>query len=440
MLTNNNKGSALVVALIIMVLVTAFSVSYTQITMSQNELVTTSLDFETANQSANAGFDMSRVVLTTGHDTVPLGWDDELTACISNKASYDPGASPLTVDTSTSGFQWYRKISYAGGYFIAEITNNTDGGGAADDRDDTIILTINAVLSNGKEAQIQALIRYKPPIYEPQNAVETNGTLGLSGNVAILGDQGSIYANDNIEISGSSSVAQDVYSTGTINNKGTVGGGTYPGSPATDVPSISPTQYASLADYELRVNGDVYSTTGMVVVGTATKFNEVLGWKYDGGQWQYNSNVSYNGTYYVLGDKDVWVGGSPGSDADPWDVTLLVTGDVTIKGSPVMAPDSTGVVLLAGKDLVVAGGGRMKVVNGLVAAHEQIGIQGTLDLTGVLVAEDGPQTVDSLIEPGGKALDVEISGNVKITYNGGLTTFLQAGDPYLKVLGFKKLK
>ncbi|MBI4833198.1 MAG: hypothetical protein HY811_00030 [Planctomycetes bacterium] len=436
--TRTVQGSALFISLIVLFMVLAISVTYSELTINQNKAVNSTINYATASETVMAGFDMTRVVLSTGHGN---GWDDELTASYNNLATYSEGDAPLMVGTSTAGFQWARKIAYEDGWFITEIIDNDDGdGNILNDFDSKITIKVTSMLPDGSISEVQSLVRYLPPVYEPDTAIVTNGTLQLDGNATITGTNGTIYANDDVEIKGSAVVLQDVYSTGTVTGDEKVGGECYEGAAPTDVPGITPSDYANLKDYRMAADGKIYTAAGGLV-GDATS-GRVLGWDFitAGGknEWKYNDNIVHNGTFYVEGGRDVDIAGSPGSIGVPWQLTLLATGNVKITGSPVMMPDETGVCIMAGKDISCAG--NLTVLNGVVGCHEQMEISGSVNIQGNLVIEDAIDSAGSLVTLKPNAFDVAIGGSATINYNGGLTTFLEAGDPCLRIMGLKIIR
>jgi len=443
LLRNKENGSVLLIALIVLIGLVGFSVSYSLVTTSQSSQVNNSTNYATAMESAKAGFDMSRRILTSGHDN---GWDDELTTSYNNYQTYSPTQTPLSVGTSTTGFQWARNISYEGGYFMATMTNNNDGGGATDDRDDLVILTVTSTMPDGSQGKIQALVRYKSSVYAPDSAVVTGGALKMWGSSKIAGTDGYIYATGDVDISGCSStpaVSQGVYTPGDINaSPGQIGGtGAHEGAPAPDVPSINPSEYFDYADFDLQADGKVYSRTGVsswVLRGTANKTTAVCGWKYDSSTFTWSSSGEpESGTIYVR-DGNIELNGNIGGVDKAWTASLLVmgvtpgNGNVTMAGTGncIMTPDTGGIAVMAWNN--IGGTGNMTVNNGLVAAHEQISIGGNLTVSGSVVAESATM--------GMYGLAVQEFGNADITYNGGLTTILKMGDPCVLIKGYKTIK
>ena len=118
----------------------------------------------------------------------------------------------------------------------------------------------------------------------------------------------------------------------------------------------------------------------------------------------------------------------------PWQVTLLVEGNIEISGNPVMknyegstvgslaVPEAVRkLLLIAGLDLKIngnattenAGAPTEQYFQGIMAAHEQVTISGNPTLGGVILAENA-QNLSST------AKDNSISGNMRLIPGGDL--------------------
>ena len=462
------QGSILVIAMVILLLLSGLGVAYMTMTSEYSKQTVHSMDYQTATEAAWAGLDMAKVIMVLGHDSdsvitatpwthddsvsAAIGWDDELQACNVNMQNLVLSAAPENIGpgdiiNDVTNFRIARLLNYRGTTFGVAVEDNDDGdSNLLTDSDDLVIISVVAGLIdiNGSvtdiqhsfRSVIQAICRYKPPVYEPDNAIVSGGNLDISGGTDVLGDQGSIYANGDITVEGSSWVDQDAYAAGTVTGDDKIGGASAAGQPLVDIPDINPAAYQDLADYELRTNGDVYdvSVDPAVYIDTATDVDDVMGWTYDGSTWAGGAAVA-DGTYYVPGDKDVIISGSPGTVADPWVTTLLVTGNVIIDSQAVMTPDESGVSILARQDILISGG--VVVQNGMIATHEQMSISGNVDIVGMVLSESAENI--SLLVDGSSEFNIS-AGTASITYSGELTTFLDYGDPYIQVKGIKRIK
>ena len=434
-------GIVLVIALMIVAVITGFGIAYISTTSAQQNLVSYSTKQADYMETVQAGFDTARAFLygqfQTGGNSA---WDTQLINSNSNNYGFNAYQTAaginVTPTTITGTFQWWRNITYQGNTYVASIENDNDGGGAANDTNNTLILKVwafgspSSTTERTQEIMLETLVRYKAAYYEPTSAVVVGGSLKVFGSATIGGSDGNIQANGNVEVSGSASVSQDIYSTGTIDAAGVPADQKFPGSAPVDIPPISPTKYASLCRYQLRTTGDILDTSDSTVKTAAS-----LGWSYSGGLWTYNSSTAYDGSYYAVPGTDVKITGSPGSDVDKWDVTIISEGYIDVSGSPKMAPYINNVALIAGGDIEISGSAA-NPYTGVYAAHEQIKLTGTPQIDGVVMAEDVGDSC-SLVSTGSQ-FDVTMGGNISITYNGNMTTFFEDGYPYIQPLGIKK--
>jgi type II secretory pathway pseudopilin PulG len=435
----NEKGMALVIIMIILIIIAGFVIAYISISTQQQKQVDSSIDDASYYQAALSGFDSARAYLLSKYTKDIIGWDNELKISADNATTYNPSAGsiqPTPPVTYTVWFQWCRNIDYHSNTYFAQIENNNDGGGAINDTDGILKLTVygwgggNDPQKRSQEIMLEGMVSYTTDPYKPTSAVVVGGSLNISGNASITGTNGSVQANGPVTLTGSAKVAGDVTSTGAIAApSGSIGGSTNPYSAKTNIPAINPADYSYLARYILRSNGSVYDT----ISGTtnAPPFN---GWSWSGTMWKFTGNSEIDGSYFA--ETDVDISGSPGSASDPWQLTLLATGYIDVSGTPSVEPATGGIVFMAGKDLKMRGGAGNLYDVGLYAAHEQVSLKGTPTIKGVLLAEDA-EDICSLVSTSSD-VDVDISGNSSITYNGDLTTVLIDGKPYIKVLSFKK--
>ncbi len=152
-------------------------------------------------------------------------------------------------------------------------------------------------------------------------------------------------------------------------------------------------------------------------------------WKFTGGSsgiwdWQGNTvpgKLRDRAFYFERGDPtqnvltgSVKVGSNPGSNATPWGATIIADGHIDISGNPTMQTSghSGNIQLVAGTDVQLGGTvTSTPATGGIIAAREQIQINGNGSFVGLFVAQDAANT-DPFVNA------TTINGNPSITYNG----------------------
>ncbi|MGB4781880.1 hypothetical protein, partial [Candidatus Methylomirabilis sp.] len=129
-----------------------------------------------------------------------------------------------------------------------------------------------------------------------------------------------------------------------------------------------------------------------------------------------------NGTFYFEGNATVTSG--PGSDANPWNTTLIATGDINIQGKPTIQADPAYTVhdtlFYSGRDVEI-NGTPSNGYSGVIAAHEQFKLGGNGTFTGFIVGENAPNTLGSLVNANSNI----VNGSITLTYNCGSNPPLQ---------------
>ena len=282
-------------------------------------------------------------------------------------------------------------------------------------------------------------VEYLFSTYRPPGAVLTGGPLKIGGNATVAGSLGDVHSNGNIDVVGGS-----LSVSGTVTAVGTVTGG-QPGwsgsQPEKTIPPIAPRDiYEALSDdyaadwYDLCPDGTVKAPSTTPCTGTllnAATPGEWLGFQHvtTAGKnvWKTSSSTAYDGVFYAY-QSGIDVSAKTSS---VWKATLIAEsaptsgcsanhGDIQITGHPDIIGFVPGLTLVAGRDLEIAGNpsGGGESYQGLIAAHEQVKITGTPVLAGAIVAGDFCQTTGSPVDGN------YISGNMTITYDGGLDTNL----------------
>jgi len=291
------------------------------------------------------------------------------------------------------------------------------------DIDNQVFVTVTATLPDGTQRQIEGLLRYRTGVFDPDTAILTNGTLKLNGNPDVVGSKGSVHANDDMDVSGNPTVAKDATASGSLKVSGNpnVGGTLSGGKPEKPVPPIVPNAFKSYADYLMTSAGQVYDNrthppTLLVADGKKSSF---FGWEFTGSSgWQLSGNTAPPpATYYF--ETKVKVSGNPGSAAVPARMTLISDASINISGNPTIQPYLQDVAMIAGTDLQISGNPD-HFFQGLYGAREQVKLNGNPDIRGAVIAENMADTDNEVKDDP----SVQVSGNPRITYNGGLRTML----------------
>lgn len=277
--------------------------------------------------------------------------------------------------------------------------------------------------------------------FSPGFGILTEGDLEIAGTAEILGTHGDIHSNEDIDVIGNgSSASGQVTASGTYDppNIGTPAPAA--GHPRQTIPAVDPrTVYSDLSAkyaanwYDLcGPDGTVRSPgttpcTGAVLAAPSGA-STFRGWKLIGSgttrKWQMSSSTAYDGVYYVY-RANADLSGSPGSTGVPWSATVITEknnngspceqdyGDISVSGGAVAKPFIDGLLLLAGRDLVL-GGTPNQSLEGGITVQEQFSVSGNGKINGGIIAEDRCDTPDSPVHTN------RVSGDVSITYNGGL--------------------
>ena len=125
---------------------------------------------------------------------------------------------------------------------------------------------------------MEALV-FNPPGL-PVSAVTTNGDISYGGDTHVTGTCGNIHANGDMTLGGSTSIIDgNATATGTVNpGTSVVNGLTISGAPNVPVPDLNPADYKKYADYELRLDGNIYDSSGTQV--GSSPWND---WTFNGG-------------------------------------------------------------------------------------------------------------------------------------------------------------
>ncbi|MHC4599164.1 MAG: hypothetical protein ACYS47_09175 [Planctomycetota bacterium] len=310
---------------------------------------------------------------------------------------------------------------------------DNDGNGTVDDAEEVGSLT---AVSGGRFDGVVSMVMYSgiltdeflpydPPTWNPNAAISSGGPMTVSGTSDVRGAGGSIHSNDRVTIQGSSPfIEQDCSAcNGVFGNTGQVQGTVNPTAPAMDMPDLRPETFRDRADHVFTANGRILDPgTGQVIWDFHTQ-GPFMGWGFsvDGNGrpvWTLSGGgANYSGTGFFT--TDVKLAGL-GNRQTPLQLTLITTENLELHGNGSYTSDMAGtsnLLFAAGGDIKISGSpqaGR-QILQGLIAAREQIHQTGTSDVNGVLVASNQDHGHDLVTES-------RISGTALINYDGNLHT------------------
>jgi hypothetical protein len=394
-LIKEERGSALLLTIVIVGILTMLSAAFVNVITNEYRNADWQKKWVQAYYIAEAGMAKAWFTLKSGVKGSTNNLGDFVMG---------PDGEPNTTDdgilsSATTNFD------FGAGNFSVIIADNNDDGDNFSDSDDILMLTSTGVVGNATR-MIEVVLTAFP--FVPNYAITAGGNVNISGNPTIRGSNGTVHTNINLTISGNPYISQNVIAGGNVNISGNpiIGGTTSSGSVTISIPPIDPGFYRANADYELRSDGGVFDTVTQTLTYPGT-FN---GWAHSGGRWSLSGNTGYDGTYYI--EDDAKVSGNPGSQANPWRVTIIATGSIDISGNPNIQPETPDLLFVAGRDIKISGNPNTSY-EGVILAHEQIQISGNPSMEGAIIAEDA-ENID------GSVTENKISGNVTITYNGNL--------------------
>jgi hypothetical protein len=258
-------------------------------------------------------------------------------------------------------------------------------------------------------------------------AVLVNGNLSIAGNTKVLGEEGNVHANGNITGGGSEEISGDLTATGTIDADLEAGGLKSGGMPSIAIPEIKASDFLNLADWILTSTGKITNTAGVECV--STKANPCPAWSWKGGTWSISGAMPSEGTYYVQGDAEMHGTGNSGLTK----VSVITEGSLKITGNGKFKPENgAGIQFVTNGDFEFGGTAEADdpefETNGQIMVREQFKIQGNTKFQGRVMVENRDSTAnafDATTNPNGRkgvsSLTANsLSGNMRITYNGGL--------------------
>lgn len=426
--TRGNRGSALLIAVLLVIVTAGLAGAYLAVSGIQAARVMEGADMGRARCAAEAGIDHMRVHLLSLVDPEAedpaLAWDGVL-------------------QTNDGTPAWAVEVPTAEGSYTVRVLDNVDGDGdLLDESDGIVVLEATGYgAPDGASIVVRATVTLEKNDPTDNFAILTGGDLDIYGDETVDGTLGSVHTNEDLTLQGSAGVSRDATASGsaTVTGDGVeVGGALQADRFPIPIEPVVPAEYRPDATFILTSDGRVldgptgvalydFGTSpgpdrgpGIGAVGVAMPYNGLL-WTTRGG-WTTTTSGWVDGLYYVEGDIRFQHGGT---SSDPWKVTLVAEGDISMEGNPYLEPYFNETELfVAGGDVYARGTGANAVLEGLILAHEQIDLDGNILFSGRMVAESAENSPGSAVDDGANPLLSSFGGNVVVTYNGGLSRSL----------------
>lgn len=339
-------------------------------------------------------------------------------------------------------------VNYAG---AGNLPPNEGASGAADplvDHNNRIVVRSIGTTATGARTVLDAEIGF---IVFP--ALLTQGTLSLSGSSVISGQYGSVHTNNNLSLSGNTTIAQSATASGTLSQSGSpnVGGFKSGNQPVIPIPDLKPFPAAgdvlpqnffiSKADLVLVKNladlTDAWTKLGYPVGslpasvpanGYAIRTSDhtvqdpsTYGWSLSGTTWSPSGAAAGNNqAYFTYGDIDI--------NGGTYTISIVATGHYHVNGNASFTPYWAGsraialpgiqppfakvdLLFMAGTDFWMNGNAAETITyNGVIYAGEQVKLLGNATFYGQVLARDRAST-DSYITAD------DVQGNFTLNFN-----------------------
>ncbi len=256
--------------------------------------------------------------------------------------------------------------------------------------------------------------------------VQTYVDIPATGQPNLQGDQNCIHSNDYVNIAGSGGALGEVRAVNAVGVAGNIsgmGGTSMPSQPAVVLPVINPADFKSYADF-------VFETDGHIWEGATDHGTSWIGWSRTSTSpdiWSKSDNAKSDaGLYYFEGNVEL--SGTLGSSGSPWNVSFIASKAIQISSvcyfdnyhnpSPSIPDGVNNILLMAGGDLEY-NGNPTQSVQGIIAAGEEININGNPNLEGYIIATNANNP-----DPSGFSNHIvnnALSGNFTLNHDSGTT-------------------
>jgi hypothetical protein len=151
-IVNDDKGSVMVAALMILVLLTIIGISASSLSVTEVQIATNSLLHERAFYTAEAGLQHAKELLK-----VPFVQQNTVKVATGAGADWDFAIADATASSFDGGVDWIN-TNLAGVSYTVTVWNNADGGGATDDTDGMVFIRSVARGPRGALSRIETLL------------------------------------------------------------------------------------------------------------------------------------------------------------------------------------------------------------------------------------------------------------------------------------------
>jgi len=438
---SSERGIALIVVLLLMVVLSGLATGFAmtgnvEATMARNETY-----YAGARAAAEAGINRATeairlekdINILTGEDGLPNTADDGDVSFL-----LDDGVSPYPLGDDNGEYSYTVVVvddddpvmnnneEFGPEQLIA--MGEPDGVASVDQNTRVILRATGFGPSNTTATVARVVITDNNPIQgNPVNpAILVDGDVNVVGNLSLTGLHGSIHANGDMMIGGNAATVEgDATASGdlTITSNNFEAGGQQGGGYANiNVPEVTASDYADIADYRLRADGSVlHVASNTVVCGVIPPCAGWSGWTTTtvGGvrQWEISGNTAPAGTMYIEGK--VLISGSPKNGTDPIKTTLIATGSISVTGNPKFSPDNgnnpDAIQFVTDGDLRLQGTGDFEhtEIEGQIFVKEQIHTQGSWEFKGRIIVQDDANDWNEVAEN-------SIGGTPNVDYDGTL--------------------
>lgn len=441
------KGSALIVALIIVLIVVGISGAFLVDTTYKSKHAFAARESDEAQMICEAALEKTRRALYVYKTESTYEWDqilwdhaelsidpaDHWQDYLANREdeyfrSYAARYDEAGVDTQADAPLPEDQEHFLGvsrpfglGAFYVVIRDNDDGDDDEyADSDSQLLVYVTASLPDGTQRQIEALVYWRNPRFTPRYGILIDGNGRFNGTPNVTGEMGTVHANGDIVLEGDPTFVS-VDATGEIvgSSDSALNEHVLP----VDVPNIRPADFLSDATYIFRANGEVVDgLTGLVIAR-----NEFGGWRKSGSVWSFSTNgLAPPGAYFIEGDAKLT--GGPLEQT----MSIIATGNIEISGSIKFRPFLENTLFLAGGDIDLNGTAG-STLEGLVAANEQIRTSGTFYLRGSVVSKNAGNSFQKLSRN-------EFGGTMTIHYDGGMATIIRDDLNTVPIRAMRRLK